>query len=100
MRINYDLREWIYPSFIQKDLIKNEYEIKAKCIITENPQANSTLDRVHQVTENIVSKFDLQSINLDKDNPLAGTIVKTYFLVQRTHHSMLQDIWCLGVTSY
>jgi transposase InsO family protein len=43
--------------FMGKDvqsMIKNDYGIKGKPITVRNPQANTTVERVHQVIGNII----------------------------------------------
>ena len=37
-----------------RELLKNEYPIKRKLITTRNPQANSIVERIHQVVHNMV----------------------------------------------
>jgi transposase InsO family protein len=37
-----------------RDALKNEYGITRKLITTQNPQANSILERVHKVLHNMV----------------------------------------------
>ena len=68
----------------KNDLIKNEYVIKAKCVVTENPQENSILEIIHQVVLNLVYTFDLQKKCLDKDDPLAVILAANGFEVQST----------------
>ena len=41
---------------------KKNYGIKAKYETTENTQANSILERIHQVIENIVCNFDFKKL--------------------------------------
>ena len=41
-------------------MIINDYGIKAKPISTIKPQANSIVERVHQVIANIIRTFELQ----------------------------------------
>ena len=64
---------------LKNNQTKNKYGIKAKCATTENPQANSILERIHQVTEKLVHKFDLQKNYLDEDDPWAGILVDIDF---------------------
>ena len=37
-----------------RDALKNEYGITRKLITTRNPQANSIIERVHQVMHNMI----------------------------------------------
>ena len=50
-------------------LNKTKYIIKAKFKATENPQANSILEIIHQFIVNLVSTFDLQDNYLDNNEP-------------------------------
>ena len=45
--------------------VENEFGIKAKCATMENPQANSIIEKIHQVITNLVRKFELQNNYLD-----------------------------------
>ncbi len=44
--------------------LKDEYGIHRKLITTRNPQANSIVERVHQVVHNLIRSFDVKN----KDN--------------------------------
>ena len=44
-----------------KDMIKNDYGIKAKPITVRNPQANAIVEWVHQVITNIIRTFELEN---------------------------------------
>ena len=54
-----------------RDMLKDEYPIKRKLITTRNPQANSIVERVHQVVHNMIrtqgikDKSDLDSTTID-----------------------------------
>ena len=56
----YDRRNEFLCCEFKNDLIKNEYGIKSRCATTGNPQANSLLERVFQMVENLVRIFGLQ----------------------------------------
>ena len=64
--------------------------IKSKCVPTENPQANSKLEIIHQVIANLARTFDLKNDDPDEDDPWSGILAATDFAVQRTHHTKLQ----------
>ena len=51
------------------DMIQNEYGIKRKLISTQNPQANSVSERVHQVIGNMLRTFEVQKQELDQEDP-------------------------------
>ena len=65
--ITYDQRNKLLGHVFKNDLIENEYGIKAKCATMSNPQANSIMQIIHQVIENLVLTYDLQNNYLDKD---------------------------------
>ena len=71
--ITYDQGNEFLGHAFKNYLIENKYKIKAKCATTENPKANSILERIHQVIVNLVRTYDLQNNYLDKD-----TIGKVY----------------------
>ena len=56
--ITYDQGNKFLGHAFKNDLIKIEYVIKAKCETTENLQANSILETIHQVIVNLVRTFD------------------------------------------
>ena len=68
----------------------DDYGVKKKPITTRNPQANAIVERVHQVIGNIVRTFELQENYLDEDDPWAGILAATTFLIHSTYHTTLQ----------
>ena len=79
--------------FIGKDfkqMIKRDYGIKGKPITVRNPQANATVERVHQVIGNIIRTFELEDNYLDEDDPRKGILSATAFAVRSTYHTTLQ----------
>ena len=56
----------------------------------ENTQANSILEKIHQVISNLIHIFDLQNNYLDKDEPWSDILEATDFAVQSRYHTMLQ----------
>jgi hypothetical protein len=55
--------------------LKNEYGIIRKIITTRNPQANSIVERIHQVAGDMLRTRNVQSRNdLDKDSPWTGIL--------------------------
>jgi transposase InsO family protein len=80
--------------FIGKDfqsMIKSDYGIKGKPIMVRNPQANTIVERVHQVIGNIIQTFELESNYLDEDDPWKGILSATAFAVRSTFHTSLQS---------
>ena len=80
--------EFIGPEF--QDLIKNEYGIKTKQTTVKNPQANSVLERIHQVLLNMLRTFELEDRELDKDDPWTGILSAVAFAVRSTYHTTTQ----------
>ena len=76
----------------KNNLIENKCRINPECETTENPQATSVLERIHQVISNHVHMFYLQNNYLDEDSPSSGIIGATSFMVQSTYHTTLQSM--------
>ena len=68
---------------------KNDYNIKRKVITTQNPQANSIIERVHQTIENILSTFCMHDTVLEKDNPWDRILVEIMFAIRATVHTVM-----------
>ena len=55
--------------------LKNEYGITRKLITTRNPQANSIIERIHQVVGDMLRTRDIRSRDdLDESNPWLGIL--------------------------
>ena len=79
--ITYDpVNEFLGHAF-KNIIIKYEYEIKAKCASTKNPQANSILERIHQVIVNLIWTSNLKNNYIDEDDPWSGILATTAFAV-------------------
>ena len=81
------------PEFVGQDfknMVRDDYGIKAKPITTRNPQANAIIERVHQTLGNIIRTFELQENYLDEDDPWAGILSAAAFAVRSTYHTTLQ----------
>jgi hypothetical protein len=72
-------------------MIKEDSGVKAKPITVRNPQANPIVERVHQVTGNIIRTFELENNYLDDNDPWKGILSATAFAVQSTFHTTLQN---------
>ena len=58
-----------------RDTLKNEYGIALKVITTRNPQANSIIERIHQVVGNMIRTRDIRGKDdIDPDFPWQGTL--------------------------
>ena len=66
--------------------------INPKCATMENPQANSILEPIHKVIENLVCKFDLHNNYLCEDYPWSGILVATDCDVQSMHHTIFHTV--------
>ena len=69
--ITYDRgSEFIGHDFKQN--MKDEYGLTVHACTAKNPQANSVLERIHQVLANMIRTFELEDIYIDEKNPWAG----------------------------
>ena len=68
----------------------SEYGIKVKFATTANPQANSVIERIHQVLGNMLRTFKLETNYLDTDDPWAGILSATAFAIRNTYHTTLK----------
>ena len=73
-----------------RDMLKDEYPIKRKLITTRNPQANSIVERIHQVIHNMVrgtgikSKKDIEADPFAIDGMLAAVRAAVLAVVHTT----------------
>ena len=67
-----------------------DYGIKCKFITNRNAQANSIIERVHQVLGNLMRTFELETNYLDEDNPWAGLLSAVAFAIRSTYHTTLK----------
>ena len=71
-----------------KIMMVNDYGIL--CSPIRNPQAYTTVDRVHQTVGNILYSFKIQQIDLDNKNPWEGILSSTMFAIQSMVHTTIQ----------
>ena len=80
--------------FIGKDfknsLLKQEYNIECHVASRSNPQTNSILERAHQVIGNQIRALELNSDNIDLDDPWSGVLGAVAFAIRSTYHTTLQ----------
>ena len=69
---------------LKNDITKTDHGIEAKCATTENPEANSILERIHQVIANLVRTYDLQNKYLDEDDSRSEILADTSFTLRLT----------------
>jgi transposase InsO family protein len=70
-----------------KNMIKNDYGTKQKPITVRNPQANTIVERIHQVIANMIRTFELETNYMDEDDPWKGMLSATAFAVCSTYHT-------------
>ena len=63
-------------------MVEKDYNIRSRPITIQNPQANSIIERVHQVVSNMVRTYELEeNTYIDEDNPWAGILAATAFAI-------------------
>ena len=65
-------------------MIRRDYGLKKKPIMTRNPQANAIVEHVHQTIGNMLRTFSAQDAELDEEDPWSGILMAIAFAV----HSM------------
>ena len=80
--------EFIGPSF--QELIKDVYQLKAKPTTVKNPQANSVLERIHQVLANMLRTFELEERDINEEDPWTGILNAVGWAVRSTYHTTLR----------
>jgi hypothetical protein len=71
-------------------MFKDNYALKIKAIMTQDPQANAIIERVHQTIGIIIRTFDIQT--MDSNDPWAGILIATVFAVRAKYHTTLQAL--------
>ena len=63
-------------------MVEKDYGVRSRPITIQNPQANSIIERVHQVVSNMVCTYELEeNTYVDEDNPWAGILAATAFAI-------------------
>ena len=81
--------------FIGQDfqkMIKEDYRVVPKPITVRNLQANSIVERVHQVIGNIIRTFEFETNYMDEANPWKEILSATAFAIRSTFHTTLKNI--------
>lgn len=87
-QITYDQgNEFIGHEF--SSMVSNDYNIKVRPTTVRNPRANSVLERIHQVLANLIRTQEISEIELDEDDPWAGTLSAAAFAIRSTYHTTL-----------
>ena len=67
-----------------------DFSIKPTPTTIKNPQANSILERVHQVLGNMLRTKDLQTHEFDDMDPWSELLASVAWAIRSTHHTTLQ----------
>ena len=71
--------------------IKEEYNVKVKPTTVRNPQANSILERIHQVIGNMIKTFQIYNRDdMDEEDPWSGILAAVMFALRSTYHTTLE----------
>ena len=70
-------------------LLRDNYGIICRPIMTRKPQANPFLERAHQNIGNIIYSFQLDKAKLNMDDPWEGILSTVIFAMQSTVHTTL-----------
>ena len=74
-------------------MIKNDYGLKVKPIMTQNPQANAIVERVHQTIGNVIRTFELyDNDRIDNDDPWSGILATVMAAVRSTYSTAMQAV--------
>ena len=73
-----------------KIMIQADYSIRVKPSTSKNPQAYSSLERVHQTIVNIIRTFKTKDTVLDDDNPWDRILTSIMFALRATVHTTTQ----------
>ena len=88
-KITYDKGSEFMADFAK--MIVDEYGIKKCGISPRNPQANSILERIHQVIGNMIKTFQIYDReDLEEQDPWSGILAAIMFGVRATYHTTLE----------
>ena len=73
-----------------RETIKNEYGITRKVITTRNPQANSIVERVHQVVHNMIRSLDIKDSRDLEPYGWTGVLAAVRQAMRSTVHTTLR----------
>ena len=87
-KITYDKGSEFMAEFAT--MIVEEYGIKKRGILPRNPQANSILERIHQVIGNMIKTFKIYDReDLEEQDPWSRILSTIMFGVRATYHTTL-----------
>ena len=67
-------------------MVEQEYGIMTKHASSDNPQAKSTIERIHQVLGNLVHSYNLQETYVEYSDPWMVLLAAAAFAVRSTYH--------------
>ena len=79
--ITYDQGSEFIGHEFGKYFIQEEYGIKSKPILSENPNYIVMLEIIHKALGNLVRAYNIQDNYIDKDDPWMGTLEATAFTI-------------------
>eukprot|EP00957_Ditylum_brightwellii_P045049 3417395-Ditylum_brightwellii.AAC.1 len=56
------------------EMIASHYGIKKKPMTARNSQANSIIERIHQIIGNMIQSFEVYDTNIDEKDPWTGIL--------------------------
>jgi hypothetical protein len=68
----------------------NNYDVIAKPTTIHNPHANSMIEQIHKVVNEMIRSFDLEKGNLDETHSFDYFLQSTAWAIQRTYHRTLK----------
>ena len=71
-------------------MIEQKYVIKTKPASYRNPQANATIERIHQVLGNLIRCFNLHDTYVYDADPWMVILASAALAVQSTYHRTKQ----------
>jgi hypothetical protein len=67
-----------------------DFDVKATLTTVENPQANSPVERIHQVIQNMLAVKDLESQTFDFIDPWGEILSSVAWAIRASYHSTLK----------
>lgn len=71
-------------------VLLKDFDVKAVLTSVENPQANSPVERVHQVIQNMLATKDLESQTYDFIDPWGEILSSVAWAIRSSYHSILK----------
>jgi hypothetical protein len=72
-------------------MVKQDYGITLKAIITTNQQANVILERIHSTIGNIIRTHQVLDTELDESNPWSGILAAAMYASMSPSKMLAQD---------